>query len=564
MAPPPGPSAAHVADVGIVEFASQTAGGIGGELKVQPADFQVNEIDMDGQEVVTEDIVTVVTADHCDSEGEEEHGQDGSCVGFVLFKEKLDTLGATGELAALLGVPSRNFSFAGLKDFRAVTTQRVSVKGVSQARLKSIRHPQLKLSHIRRAARPIRLGELGGNRFRIALRRTSGGRLAVEAALGALRDEGFVNYYGLQRFGDCASRNDMVGRCLLMGEYAAAVDAVMRGDDTAQRGSSAEREARDVWIGSGDARRAFRLMPRSKPLERELLRRLAGQPDSALPSASYEARCRSAVLGLPLSIRRLLAHAYFSRVWNIVASERLRRFGTAPAREGELVIPPQLGPKAMGSPFSRRSAVVGGGQRHTAHLPRLTAHRTAPYAPSCPRRESVHVVTASEATQAAYDARCIVFPLPGEAVCFPRTETGNLYRQMLWHDGLDPEAPAIERSASREDDDNWMLLQGDYRQLLLRPLNMTWQLLPNAKQSPQDQPPASPLPHGPHSGLCSNGSGSAVVEVDHSAKTAALAETIDVAVQFDLPAGAYATMALREAMQPRPLPSRRLGHIRFE
>ena len=36
--------------------------------------------------------------------------------------------------------------------------------------------------------------------------------------------------------------------------------------------------------------------------------------------------CRDAFLSLPLAQRRLFAHAYFSRLWNIAASERLRRY----------------------------------------------------------------------------------------------------------------------------------------------------------------------------------------------------------------------------------------------
>ena len=37
------------------------------------------------------------------------------------------------------------------------------------------------------------------------------------------------------------------------------------------------------------------------------------------------------VNSLPLGVRRLLAHAYFSRCFNLVASERVRRYGLAAA-----------------------------------------------------------------------------------------------------------------------------------------------------------------------------------------------------------------------------------------
>ncbi|KAL3903897.1 MAG: hypothetical protein SGPRY_011493 [Prymnesium sp.] len=255
----------------------------------------------------------------------EREGEDGKqFVRFVLTKERMDTLGAVGELAELLDVPSRCFGFAGLKDNRAITSQRMSVKGVSPQALQAVSHPSLKISRARRASKQLKLGQLRGNRFRILIRqaRGTGGPCQADAALTALGRAGFVNYYGLQRFGDCAARNDAVGRCLLLVDYMGAVDALLSGH--AREGSSAEREARDVWQQLGDARVAHRLMPRSRTLEKELLKKLAWQaegPASRSPKSSFpshEERCRAAVLGLPLSVRKLLTHAYFSKVWRAI------------------------------------------------------------------------------------------------------------------------------------------------------------------------------------------------------------------------------------------------------
>ena len=87
------------------------------------------------------------------------------------------------------------------------------------------------------------------------------------------------------------------------------------------------------------------------------------------------------MLALPLNLRRLLAHAYFSRLWNLAASERLRRHGLKRALEGELVFP-------TAKRFARLMRRGSGA-----------------------RRASVHVVTAEEAAAGTYSARQVVLPL---------------------------------------------------------------------------------------------------------------------------------------------------------
>ena len=53
----------------------------------------------------------------------------------LLRKEKQDTLGAVADLAEELGVPERAFSYAGLKDYHAITTQELVVQGVPPSRV---------------------------------------------------------------------------------------------------------------------------------------------------------------------------------------------------------------------------------------------------------------------------------------------------------------------------------------------------------------------------------------------------------------------------------------------
>ena len=502
-------------EVGICEYVSPDTVAIGGTVKTRPEDFVVTEIDRAGS------AVQLAGGDNDDDgNAANELSDELPFTRFVLRKERMDTLGAIALLSYEFGVPARAFSFAGLKDHRAITTQEMTVRGIAPAALltANTHGDRLAIGRVRRVEAPLKLGMLSGNRFRILLRGVCGSENEVEAALGALRRRGFINYYGLQRFGDCAARNDEVGRHLLLRDYAAAVDALLQphsneGDGGAGTNSGAEREAREAWLRSGDARTVLRLMPKTRILEREVLSSLAHTlPRSG--SLSHEERCRLAMLGLPLTMRRLLAHAYFSKAFNRAASERLRRHGLSAARQGEAVI-------------TRKRPFYGG---------------KGPAA----RRAAVHFVTAEEAAAGTYSARRIVLPLPGAAI--PAGAFDGFYAQMLDFDGIDPHAPALECGAHEDPTKSaWLELQGDYRSLILRPRRMTWEVVrtPVAESSAHDPGMAEAAPP----------------ELEPAPGTATL-PPLDVLAEFDLPAGAYATQALRE-VQKLHRPASRQSHIRF-
>jgi tRNA pseudouridine13 synthase len=46
----------------------------------------------------------------------------------------------------------------------------------------------------------------------------------VEASCRALSERGFINYYGLQRFGKGGAGNHLIGRALLQCDWKAAID----------------------------------------------------------------------------------------------------------------------------------------------------------------------------------------------------------------------------------------------------------------------------------------------------------------------------------------------------
>lgn len=95
-------------------------------------------------------------------------------------------------------------------------------------------------------AEPLLLGILSGNEFTVTLRDlralpsdpaapaaaaaepAEALEARVRTAVAALRNSGFVNYFGLQRFGASAgARTHVVGAAVLRGDWAAAVDLIL-------------------------------------------------------------------------------------------------------------------------------------------------------------------------------------------------------------------------------------------------------------------------------------------------------------------------------------------------
>jgi tRNA pseudouridine13 synthase len=64
---------------------------------------------------------------------------------------------------------------------------------------KCLMRGQVRVGDCEEAASHLHSGELAGNRFVLALRNVTASPRAVRRALAALRDRGFLNYFGMQR-----------------------------------------------------------------------------------------------------------------------------------------------------------------------------------------------------------------------------------------------------------------------------------------------------------------------------------------------------------------------------
>lgn len=165
--------------------------GVGGLIKVEPEDFEVDELPS--------------------------YEPSGSGDHVYLWIEKRDVGPEffARTIAQRLGTHAGNIGTAGLKDRRAVTRQWVSVPAEFQDRVRNIDGDGFRVLNVSRHTNKLKPGHLRGNRFRVLIRNVDPAkRNDVEAILTRLREQGLPNFYGPQRFGRDGSTLELGWKCL--------------------------------------------------------------------------------------------------------------------------------------------------------------------------------------------------------------------------------------------------------------------------------------------------------------------------------------------------------------
>ncbi|CAD7944291.1 unnamed protein product [Amoebophrya sp. A25] len=501
---------------------------------------------------------------------------------------------------------------------------------------------------------PLFPGNLAGNKFNLVIRNTvlsascgdegegtstanpTSRRQIVEQSFLDLRDKGFINYIGLQRFGKNGTRSDRIGLHYFKRDYVACFEELLYGSPAAQQsttvgsgsgarggrvggnmvvsrssviisggeaeqlqhepcqehGSSAassSRPQRDTcrrpalpkWAAAfqrtGCWETALKYLPERLWAERRLLIAFGKTPPYSHSSAehhhnsqshqtnsskqrrSYAECCRYAFLSLPRNIRVLYAHAYLDRIWNFAASERVRTYGAERVVKGDLVV------------VASEARTPGVGD--VAHSDSsLTRHKKGN------RTELIKLVATDDEAK-EYSIFDVVLPRMGHKhLCgreaMPTHSVAKVMRDYLSYDGLleDLELDTPLTSSENEDYDthdsppadtshnndthdsvdesgfgvemhldpaaadlrctSFWRIPGDYRRVLQRPKELTWD-------------------------ICENGDvGSASVS-DSISKTSSSGDSSKepiVKTSFILGPGQYATVLIRELLSSRQPP----------
>ena len=391
----------------------------------------------------------------------------GEYLHFTLFKDNRDTMDAVNQIARTLRIKPQTIGYAGTKDRRASTAQRCSVRYTRERALASA---NAKLRGVvtgdyEYKDTPINLGDHRGNEFVITIKnckildpeaetksieeQVDLLRTNLQAAISHLREHGWINYFGHQRFGTHSIGTHEIGRLILCEKYEDAVNALLFYDEEiankAEEGDLPEEfSARDdalrhqacmLYRTGKDPDRAEEIMPRRFNAECCVLRQLNREGQ----------RTRRDFLGALIHITRglrtMYLHAYQSHVWNHVVSKRWELHGDKVV-EGDLVLVEKQTGSAPAADREDNDIINPDDELSSESV-------------------SARPLTAEEASSGQYTIHDVVLPTPGYEVTYPANSLGQFYvdfMSLAENGALDPhKMRRIKREFS---------LPGRYRKLM--------------------------------------------------------------------------------------------------
>lgn len=293
-------------ELGMEVYASRTE-GIGGGIKQIPEDFIVEEITPDGK---------ILEIDNdTESRGQEEEKE---YVHFTLQKYNWDTMKAIKEISRRLGISHKRFGFAGTKDKRALTTQRVSLWNKKIEDLERVRIKDIKLKDFRYEDERINLGDLLCNRFTVIIRNLGYDEEIIRERISSLMNElkgQIPSFFGVQRFGTIRPITHLVGKEILKKNFKGAVMIYLsmefEGED------EEVKEVRKTLRETGDFKGALKNFPKHLGYENAMLNFLVKEREKE--------NFIGALRKLPKKLRQMFIHAYQAYIFNKSLSEYIKR-----------------------------------------------------------------------------------------------------------------------------------------------------------------------------------------------------------------------------------------------
>lgn len=212
----------------------------------------------------------------------------------VLEKKDWDTLLAIRRVCEALRISQKRVGFAGTKDKRSWSTQRISIWNAKKEDVEKLRLKDIELKPLTCSSERVELGNLEGNRFTVKVYSDKPPRKLREV----------WNYFGVQRFGETRPITHLVGKAMVDGSLEDAVRIYLAETSLKERDDALQ--ARKRLAESWDCKAALAYFPQRLTFERTLLGHLAQYPND------YAGALRR----LPKNLKLMFVHAYQAALFN--------------------------------------------------------------------------------------------------------------------------------------------------------------------------------------------------------------------------------------------------------
>lgn len=371
---------------------------------------------------------------------------------FVLYRRNKDISAVVNQMASVLKVNPSIFSVADPKDKRGVATQLCTAHRLTIEKLQSVQkfttskaleeYQFLVGGHVKYVPSKLSPGDCLGNKYSIVIRALADTDLVtpevLESTVVSWQQRGFVNFFGLQRFGNSATPSHLIGRAVLRKDFKLAVLLLLRPQDGE---ASKIREAREHFRQHKDVAAALRMLPPFLVAERAVLEGLLQNGIDA-----NELAFRS----VPLSHRVAYVEAYQNYVWNEMASLRIGSLSSERAEVGDLVLAKDSSDNED-EPAKKKIKTEAG---VSVSVPVSAGDRK--------------VIVLTEANVHKYSIEDVVLPLPGHSVVYPANGIGAAYQKMLTTDGVD-----LASWLGAQQQQQQYQLEGAYRHVIKKPFDVS-------------------------------------------------------------------------------------------